>query len=184
MPDAFATRLAGRLKELRQDRGWSLDQLAGSSGVSRATLSRLENADVSPTTDILGKLCSSYGITLTRLMMSVEQVFQPHLPRDAQEEWTDQANGFTRRMVSPPSASLAAEVIEGRIEPDRQLIYDRPTRMGMEHHLIMLEGRLEVSLDDVRHSLEDGDCLRYLLKDTSRFQTPPDSGARYLLVLL
>ena len=41
-------RLAGRLKALRLARGWSLDELAGRAGVSRATLSRLENAEVSP----------------------------------------------------------------------------------------------------------------------------------------
>ena len=41
-------RIASRLKGLRQERGWSLDELAGRAGVSRATLSRLENAEVSP----------------------------------------------------------------------------------------------------------------------------------------
>ncbi|MEG1117678.1 MAG: helix-turn-helix transcriptional regulator, partial [Janthinobacterium sp.] len=39
-------RLAARLKQLRVERGWSLDQLAGASQVSRATLSRLENGEV------------------------------------------------------------------------------------------------------------------------------------------
>ena len=45
-------RIAQRLKALRLARGWSLDELAGMAGVSRATLSRLENAEVSPTASV------------------------------------------------------------------------------------------------------------------------------------
>jgi transcriptional regulator with XRE-family HTH domain len=43
-PAATDRRLAERLRALRGERGWSLDELARRSGVSRATLSRLENA--------------------------------------------------------------------------------------------------------------------------------------------
>ena len=49
-------RIAGRLKALRAERGWSLDALARRSNVSRATLSRLENAEVSATANVLGRL--------------------------------------------------------------------------------------------------------------------------------
>ena len=40
--ESIDQRIAGRLKSLRNERGWSLDELARLSGVSRATLSRLE----------------------------------------------------------------------------------------------------------------------------------------------
>ena len=54
-------QIAQRLKSLRAERDWSLDELAKRSGVSRATLSRLENAEVSPTASVLGKLCAALG---------------------------------------------------------------------------------------------------------------------------
>ena len=47
----LTTRLADRLRELRRERGWSLDDLASRSGISRATLSRMEKADVSSTAE-------------------------------------------------------------------------------------------------------------------------------------
>ncbi|WP_051556194.1 helix-turn-helix domain-containing protein [Nitratireductor aquibiodomus] len=50
-------RIAERLRALRQERGWSLEDLATRCGVSRATLSRLENAEVSATANALGRLC-------------------------------------------------------------------------------------------------------------------------------
>src|SRR2546423_15346101 len=85
-------RLAQRLRQLRLERRWSLDQLAARSGVSRATLSRLENNEVSPTAAVLGRLCPAFGLTMSRLLAQVEMpvalVRQP-----AQPVWTDPASG-------------------------------------------------------------------------------------------
>ncbi len=110
--DGIDRRIAQRLKSLRAERGWSLDALAERSAVSRATLSRLENADVSPTASVLGKLCAAYGLTLSRLMHMVEDDFAPLVPRDAQPLWTDPRIGFRRRSVSPPAQTLAGEALE------------------------------------------------------------------------
>src|SRR5262245_59903077 len=87
-------RIAVRLKELRADRGWSLDELAGRSGVSRATLSRLENSAISPTTSMLANLCAAYGLTMSRLMHMAEGNFAPLIRRGAQTQWHDPAIGF------------------------------------------------------------------------------------------
>lgn len=178
-------RLAQRLKALRQERGWSLDDLAKRSGVSRASLSRLENAEVSATAQVLGKLCSAYGLTLSRLMQLVEVGFPPRVPRADQPVWTDPGTGFIRRTVSPPAQSLVGEVIEVTLPAETSIAYDAPPRPGLEHHLLLLDGAVTVTLEGAPpHALHPGDCLRYQLFGTSQFQTPPDRGARYLIFLV
>ncbi|MBY0612591.1 MAG: helix-turn-helix domain-containing protein [Beijerinckiaceae bacterium] len=181
---AFERRIAHHLKTLRTERGWSLDELAKSSGVSRATLSRLENGEVSPTASVLGKLCSTYGLPMSRLMALAEDGFQPLIERVRQPVWSDPAIGFRRRSVSPPSQSLVAELLECEIDPATTISYERSPKPGLEHHLFLLDGRLEVTVDDATHALKPGDCLRYLLFGASRFRTPQDCGARYCLVIL
>src|SRR5215471_18062608 len=99
--NAIDRLIAQRLKDLRAERGWSLDELAQRSRVSRATLSRLENAEVSPTATVLGRLCAAHGLTLSRLMRMVEDDFVPLLRREEQPVWTDPENGFRRRSISP-----------------------------------------------------------------------------------
>lgn len=178
------TRIAGQLKALRQARGWSLDDLAARSGVSRASLSRLENAEVSPTAAVLGKLCAAFGMTMSRLLREVESDFLPLVGRDAQPVWRDPDTGFDRRQVSPPSQKLAGEVIEGALPPGARIDYDQPPRPGLEHHLVLLEGRLSVTADGRAHALMPGDCLRYQLFGASRFETPADTGARYLIFIV
>jgi len=177
-------RLADRLRGLRLDRGWSLDDLAARSGISRATLSRLENAAVSATAAVLGKLCAVHGLTLSRLMHLVEQDFVPLVRRTDQIEWTDKDTGFTRRIVSPPSDALTGEALECSLAPGRTIAYDASPRPGMEHHLVMLEGTLAVTVEGVVHHLSAGDCLRYHLDGPSAFNTPPESAAQYLLFIV
>ena len=184
MPDAHTQRLADHLKALRRERNWPLDRLAELSGVSRATLSRIENAEVSPTTDVLGKLCAAFEMRMSRLLSMVEAEFRPLIRRTEQAVWTDPRIGFTRRSVSPSSPSLSAEVLDYRLEPNTRVSYDTPPAGGLEHHLVMLDGQLEVTVDGVPHALTAGDCLRYRLLGPSSFRTSEAVGARYILFLV
>jgi transcriptional regulator with XRE-family HTH domain len=181
---ALDRQIAQRLKSLRAERDWSLDELARRSGVSRATLSRLENAEVSPTASVLGRLCAAYGLTMSRLMHMVEGDFAPLVPREAQAEWTDRSVGFRRRSVSPPSQTLAAEVLECEIEPGMRIAYDSAPRPGLEHHLLLLEGQLEVAVGGQTYDLKPGDCLRYQLFGPSSFSTGKRRAAKYVLFMV
>ena len=61
-------RLAERLASLRQDKGWTLERAAERTGVSRASLSKLEKAQMSPTFDVLVKLGLGYGLSPVALL--------------------------------------------------------------------------------------------------------------------
>ncbi len=180
----FDLLIAERLKALRLERGWSLDELSARSGASRATLSRLENGEVSPTASLLGKLCMVYGLTMSRLMRMVEDGFAPLVARADQWIWRDPDSGFERRNVSPPTRGLAGEVLECALKPDAVIQYEGPARSGLEHHLLLVEGRLDILVGGMTHHLHPGDCLRYQLYGPSRFSSPTDSGARYFLFIV
>ncbi|MFN3482299.1 helix-turn-helix domain-containing protein [Rhabdaerophilum calidifontis] len=177
-------RIAGRLGVLRAERGWSLDELAARSGVSRASLARLEKGETSPTTQVLARIAAAYGLTLTRIIHLAEAQFAPLVTRAEQPVYVDAALGFHRRSISPPAPELRAEMLECRIEPGREITYDRAPRADLEHHLFLLAGALEMQVDGVSHCLAAGDCLRFRLAGASRFRTPPESGAHYILVLV
>ncbi len=184
MLDTLSDRLASRLSELRQSHNWSLDQLADQSGISRATLSRMEKGEVSPTAENLGRLCAAYGLPMSRLLMMVEDSFDPKVPYERQTEWSDPETGFTRRSVSPPSTGLTGEVLECHLPRNTVIGYETPPKPGQEHHLIMLDGGLTITVDGTPHTLSGGDCLRYHLCGPTRFETGATRGARYILVLI
>jgi transcriptional regulator with XRE-family HTH domain len=183
-PETIDSRIAGRLKELRAARGWSLDELAKRSEVSRATLSRLEKAEVSASAAVLGKLCAVYGLPMSRLIMMAEADYTPLLHPADQPIWKDTKAGFTRRSLSPPAEALVGEAVECVLAPGARIAYSAPPRPGLEHHLLMREGKLTVRLDETVHTLSAGDSLRYRLFGASSFETPAGEGARYILFLV
>jgi transcriptional regulator with XRE-family HTH domain len=177
-------RLAARLAELRVERGWSLDELAGRTGVSRSTLSRLERGEISPTAALLGRLCAAYERPMSRLLAEVESAPRQLLPAADQAVWRDKASGFTRRSVSPPHAGLRGEVIEGTLRPGADISYDQPPVPGLEQHIWLLDGELEITVNEQAYRLRGGDCLRFRLWGSSRFRCLSPAPARYALLVV
>lgn len=177
-------RIATGLKTLRTSRGWSLDELSERCHVSRATLSRLEKGEVSPTAAVLGKLCSAYALTMSRLIAMVETEFEPFVRRSSQTVWQDPETGFLRRSVSPPTEALAGEIIECEIPAGTRIEYAGPSRPGLEHHLMLLQGRLAMTVDGQSYQLRKGDCLRYQLFGPSIFETSQGQSAKYILAMM
>ncbi|WP_310539129.1 helix-turn-helix transcriptional regulator [Phenylobacterium sp.] len=62
--DDSGALLANRLRLERDMRGWSLADLAERSGVSKATISKIERQEVSPTAVILIRLAGAFDLTL------------------------------------------------------------------------------------------------------------------------
>ncbi len=175
-------RLAERLHALRAENGLSLQELAERSGISRATLSRIENGEVSPTAETLGALAAAYAMTISRMLTPMERPFAALIAREQQSVWHDPRHGFVRRIVSPPSGALSIEIIRCELAAHQCIAYEKPPVVGQEHHLTMLSGALSVTVEGATHRLKPGDCLRYRLFGPSRFETDR-SGASYLMVL-
>ncbi|MFI7292775.1 helix-turn-helix domain-containing protein [Streptomyces sp. NPDC050121] len=183
-PDPVDARLGARLAELRAERGWSLGELAERSGVSRSTLSRAERAETSPTASLLNRLCGVYGRTMSQLLSEIEA--EPALLVRAadQQVWQDRTSGFVRRSVSPPHTGLRGELVEGRLRPGADIAYDRPPVPGLEQHIWVLEGALDVTAQDVEHHLDAGDCLRLRVWGPTRFRCSGPDGVRYVLAVV
>lgn len=181
--DTIDTRLASRLTQLRREQGWSLDELAARSGVPKATLSRLERGETSPTASLLGKLCAAHGRPMSRLLAEVEA--EPALLIRAADQpvWTDPDTGFVRRSLSPPGAGFDTELIHGTLPPGAVIAYDSPPLAGLEQHIWLIDGQLTYTLDGTEHSLQPGDCLRFRLYGATRFASSGDGPARYIIAI-
>lgn len=177
-------RIARRLAALRAERGWSLKTLAEKSAISRASLSRLERGELSPTATMLGTLCAQYGWTLSRLMAEAESS-PPSVVRAAEQvTWKDPANGYVRRVVSSPHPQLKGEMVEVTLPAGASVSYDAPPVPGLEHHLWMLDGAIYIEVGGSALRLSKGDCARYALSGPSRFECRSKRPARYVIALV
>lgn len=178
------SRIARRLAALRAEQGWSLAALAERTRISRATLSRLERGELSPTATMLGTLCAQYGWTLSRLMAEAEQGSPSLVHAREQVVWKDPESGYIRRIVSPPHPHLNGELVEVFLPAGASVSYAASPMPGLEHHLWMLEGAIDIEVDGTALGIEKGDCARYVLTGPSRFQCRGRRGARYVVAMV
>ena len=133
---------------------------------------------------MLGKLCTVYGWTLSRLMADAETRPPNLVPAAKQPRWKDPESGYRRRIVSPPAPELRGELVEVHMPAGASVSFDASPIAGLEHHLWMLDGSLTLEVDGSRVRLREGDCLRYLLAGPTRFQGTGKRGARYLVAIV
>lgn len=176
--------LARRLTELRRARNWPLEELAAVSGISRATLSRIERGDTSPTAAVLGKLASSFGLSMAELFGASSETVERHLPKSKQPVWQDPETGFLRRSLTPAANGFRGTVIEGVLPAGATISYAAPPIPDLEHHLVLLEGNLRCTLGSEVYDLDPGDALRFRLTTANSYHASGQSSARYLLTVI
>jgi transcriptional regulator with XRE-family HTH domain len=61
-----------RLRQLRGERGWSLEDLSAACGVSRSMLSQIERHQANPTLAVTLRIAQAFGISLGELVESAQ----------------------------------------------------------------------------------------------------------------
>lgn len=160
-PGFAETALAERLRHEREARGWSLADLAGRAGVSRAMISRIERAEASPTAVLLARLSAAFGLSLSALLARVEaEAAGPgRLRRRAEQPvWRDPQSGYVRRAVSPEQA--VPEITHVELPPGARVAYPASACLDARGQCLwVLAGKLAFSEGAETHTLESGDCI-------------------------
>jgi transcriptional regulator with XRE-family HTH domain len=176
--------LAQRLTELRKVRNWSLEDLTEQTGVSRATLSRIERGDTSPTAVVLGKLASAFGLSMAELFGVDSGSAERHFPTASQTIWQDPETGFIRRSLTPATGGYRGSVIEGILPAGATISYAAPPVPDLEHHLVLTEGALRFTLGPDVYDLAAGDALRFRLNAPNSYHSAGEQPARYFLTVI
>ncbi len=61
--------LARQVLDLRLKRGWTQQELAERAGTKQANISRLENARLNPSVDMLQKIANAFGVELAVMLI-------------------------------------------------------------------------------------------------------------------
>lgn len=61
--------LGNKIKQLRQEKGWSQDELAFHAGIDGRQISRYENNKVTPSVDVVIKLARAFDVSVDHLLI-------------------------------------------------------------------------------------------------------------------
>jgi transcriptional regulator with XRE-family HTH domain len=176
-------KIGTRIRELRSDKGLTLDALAERADVSRAMLSRIERGESSPTAQLMNKVCGGLGITLSILFAETDTPKSPLSRHGSQPTWRDPATRYLRREVSPSARSSSIDIVEVEFPPGRSVTFDSMRMPNVEQQVWVLDGTLEMDVGGETHRLGKGDCLAVHLGQRLVYRNPTRRQVRYAVVL-
>jgi transcriptional regulator with XRE-family HTH domain len=156
----FAPIVGDNLRQLRAQRGLSLERLAKASGVSRAMLGQIELHQSTPTINVLWKIARALGVPFSALM-SQPSIQRTHvLPASRARVLRSSGGEFSSRALFPFDQPHAAEFYELRLAPRATEVAEAHAP-GTVEYLIVTSGALEMLVGDESHSLASGDAIRF-----------------------
>jgi len=179
------TRIARRVRDLRQEHGFTLDALAERSGVSRSMISLVERGESSPTAAVLDKLAAGLRVTLATLFDEALQTAASPLARRAEQPvWKDPASGYVRRNVSPTATGSPIQLVEVHFPAGARVAYDStPRGSEIQQQVWVLDGSIELTIGAEGWRLDAGDCLAMQLDRPIVYRNPTRRAARYVVAL-
>ena len=182
-PDIPESLIPRRLREERQQRRWTLAQLAERAGVSRAMISKIERGESNPTAALLARLGAAMGLSLSSLMSGVPSPPAPALRRmNEQPVWVDPGTGYRRRLVSPRAGEGDVEIVAIELPPGKTATFAPGPGLWSDEQVLLLEGALALVSAGVRLDLSPGDCARFGSDGEHTFRNDGPGVARYLVV--
>ncbi len=159
--DPVSSQVSERVKALRQQRNWSLEDLAASSGVSRSMLSQIERNQANPTLAVTCKIAQAFGMSLAEFVeipgaSSSIQVIRAE----------DRAHLFRSdrdceiRTLSPLHLEKDVEFYQVRLKPSGTL-RSAPHFERTREFLTVEQGRIRVTSADDAIDLQKGDSASY-----------------------
>lgn len=154
MQDAIAGYIAQNIKQLRQSRNLSQEQLSRLSGVPRPTWSNLESGTANPTVSVLTKVAAALQVPVEELI-SPPKALAKFYPANAIPK--QRRGGVLIRKLLPDHLQ-GLELDRMELQPYSQMI-GVPHLMGAREYLACESGQIELVVSGEKYELSPGDVV-------------------------
>jgi transcriptional regulator with XRE-family HTH domain len=176
-------RLAERIVVERNERQWSVAELAERAGVSRAMIAKIEAGQARPTASLLGKVSAAFALPLSTLFKRIEAGSPTRLARAAdQPVWRDPETGYVRRALSPcGDGPLQLTLI--RLPSGARVSYPAEAYTYVHTQICVLNGTLTFREGSAVHTISRGDCLALGQAAPCTFANDGAGECRYIVAV-
>ncbi|HBV96417.1 MAG: hypothetical protein JL50_14150 [Peptococcaceae bacterium BICA1-7] len=176
--------IAQRIKSIRKQRGFTLDEVARRTGFTKGLLSKVENNKVSPPVSTLVKIAKALDVTLgdlfsasdgqqIRIVRKGERASYNPEYQGGRQIIETLVSGFYRQRMEPVIITIDAA---GEHEPR---LYSHP---GQEF-IFVLEGTMNYIYGEERYTLMEGDSLYFNSEFRHGASPVPGKNVKYLSIL-
>jgi transcriptional regulator with XRE-family HTH domain len=180
LKDDQLNHLCRRLADLRAQRGWTLEELAERSGLSKPFLSRLEAGSRQPSIAAVLTLTKVYDVSVAQLFDTQPTPADPCVVIRGAGATAKAVNGLRYVTLSSSTKPFNLQPIGVTIPPDR------PGNETYQHEgeewLHVIAGRVRLSVDGKPHLLDPGDSAHFDSRLPHRLDALDGTEARIILV--
>jgi transcriptional regulator with XRE-family HTH domain len=156
--------------------------LAERSSVSKATISKIEREEMSPTAMILVRLAGAFDLTLAGLLLRAEGERERLSRAIDQPVWRDPDTGYLRKQVfSRPDHPL--EVVQVELPAGQRVVFPASSYAHIRQVVWVQVGDLAILEGGKRHVLGAGDCLGFGPPSEVTLANETSASCTYLVVL-
>jgi transcriptional regulator with XRE-family HTH domain len=159
--EALSSHLCRRLKQLRVERGWSLDALSKACGVSRSMLSQIERNQTNPTLAVMFRIAQAFGMSLGQFIEEPGATSAVDVIRAADRAYHYRSDKHCQiRTLSPLHLEKDVEFYEVTLQPGGALRSSAHFE-GTREFLTVQKGTVRVESAGDGEDLELGDSASY-----------------------
>jgi quercetin dioxygenase-like cupin family protein/DNA-binding XRE family transcriptional regulator len=172
--------LGARLRSLRNQQGWTLEQLSLRTNLSEPFLSRIESGRRQPSLAALLTLARAHSMPLASLLEEVPAAASLPVVIQAGSSSEHYANGLQFRVVSGTAPRSNLHAVHVTIPPKRE-------HQDFYHHdgeewLYVLSGHLRLIFEDREHLLKPGDSAHFEARTPHRLAANGRRAAEAVIV--
>jgi transcriptional regulator with XRE-family HTH domain len=179
---ALSVAIGARVKNMRQARRWTLDQLAAAAGVSRRMVVNVEQGAANPSVGTLLRISDALGVGLPALVEQPEpRPVKVTRSGDGAALWTGTAGG-------------RGVLVAGTEPPDVLELWDWTLGPGDQHRseahsagtkelIQVLEGAVTLEVADQSIVLQTGDAVSFPGDVAHAYANPGPANARFSLTV-
>lgn len=179
---AIALLVGERVRSLRTSRRWSLDELAGRSGVSKGMVVQIEAGRTNPSIGTLVRIADAFGVTVARL---VEEARPPEVqltgPEDYRVLWEGPSGGRATLFAGVDDPEFV-EFWEWVLEPGEEHVSEDHS-VGTREIAHVLTGAMTLVVGDVEMRIAPGQTAIYPGDVPHRYRNDGDVPARIHMVV-
>jgi XRE family transcriptional regulator, regulator of sulfur utilization len=154
MSDELSTRLGRNLRQLRQARGFTQQQMAKLSGLPRATWANLESGSANPTLTVLHAVATAFQVSLEEILA------EPRASAKLFERGTlpERVRGSVRVSSLLPDKVPGMQIERLELPPGARMV-GVPHTPGTREYLTCESGRLELVASGESFEMSEGDVV-------------------------
>jgi transcriptional regulator with XRE-family HTH domain len=185
VPDpTMVTAAVGRhVRAERARYGWTLDELAARSGISRGMLVQVEQARCNPSIATICRLADALGVSVAELVDAPEAPAARVLrAEEGVRLWTGQPGSLARLMVGSGTTEQV-ELWDVRVAAGDAMASEAHPQ-GTRELLLVVEGELTMELDGAAHRVGAGDAIAFVADRPHTYRNAGAGPVHYALAVV